>query len=339
MALNLDELDLVDDKQEKFVLSQEANDDFNKALRNSINQTEQIKSAYDLARETYEKEQINPMAAFIESYKPVRNEEKEARLKKAAAVNSIGQALTNVIDAIYGKKGAYIPIRNNNTTTGILNTLAQEEGKYEQDLDKYNNLKLSQMIQDINLGKKQEQSDKEWERKNQFEEKQFQNKDALLEKQIKGRENIEGIKGTNQEKVATIRSNASIKAARIRETKSKEGDNFYVIEGVDPETREIKEVNMPKSVYRGTLVEVLKRTGDKDGLLAKYDSGDSDFNTKQKIENAVLQNWDKYFEMNENGKWIAKDTMAPKKEDWDEIAPKTTPKKSKSKEDDPLGLF
>lgn len=212
MAFNLDELDLIDDKQEKFVLSQEVNNDFNKSLQNSINQTEQIKSAYDLARETYEKDQINPVAAFIETYKPVRNEEKEARLKKTAAINSIGQALTNVIDAAYGKRGAYIPVRNNNSTAGILNTLAQEEGQYKQDLDKYNNLKLSQMIQELNFDKAKKEKDADYQRTraDKLNDYEIEKQDKYDWQKYNTDENIRQAKAVNDNYLDRIEAKAKV---------------------------------------------------------------------------------------------------------------------------------
>lgn len=337
MAFNLDELDLIDDKQEKFVLSQGVNDDFNKSLQNNINQTEQIKSAYDLARETYEKDQINPLAAFIESYKPVRNEEKEARLKKTAAINSIGQALTNVIDAAYGKRGAYIPVRNNNSTAGILNTLAQEEGQYKQDLDKYNNLKLSQMIQNLNL-ERAEQKDKD----------RIAREDALIGARNKREDEKDaaGIAQRDKERKENFENQKKLLSIKTDNKESTEKPFFQVKGNPDPNTRVAKTHGMDQATFFDVATKVAKMeggAGETASLLASMGKGGDDYNTIVKLQNKVAANWNKFYGINDNGEFYLKDNAAPTTKGFEDIYKKDTQDPlglgGRKQEDDPLGLF
>lgn len=335
MALNLDELDLIDTEKEEFkkLESKEPSIDFKLPKLQSGN----YKSPYDQAKEFSEKEQLSPALAFIESYKPVRNEEKEARLKKTAAVNSIGQALTNVIDAYYGKKGAYIPIRNN-SISGILNTLSQEEGQYQQGMDKYNNLKLAQMIRDINLDQEEQKDKDRIARENALlgaKNKREDEKDAaaIKQREKERKENFE-----NQKKLLGLKA----------DDKESTGKPFFQVKGSpDPNTRVAKTYGMDQATFFDVATKVAKMeggAGETASLLASIGKGGDDYNTIVKLQNKVAANWNKFYGINENGEYYLKDNAAPTTQGYEDVYTKPNNVDPldlgiTKKEDDPLGLF
>lgn len=298
--LDLQLLDLVDPNKEKFVGQEpQIQSNLNAGLSNTMKKTDETTNAFEQAKDYYAKTQSNPIMAFIEqNFKPERNEEKEARLKQIAGINALGQGLTTIIDAIYAKKGAKVPIRKDNTTDKIMQALADEEQKYALKEGQYKNMKLSQLIRDVDL-----------ERADKLRGEGKAQKEADYQRKIKREDELTDESRAYQDKVRKEGYDQQKKLAGFKANQKESAKGFDVVYGYDSNRKPL-ETKLSDGVFR----DVFKRVGELkgfsgdeiDSLLEAYNNPNADRKTKQQVETIVLNNWDKFYTV-KNGEVILKE--------------------------------
>jgi|GEM_PF-5219997 len=124
--------------------------------------TEEIKAKYG--------EKFNPLYAMIKEQNPVIDEKRQDRLRKIAAVNSVGKGLGIILQGYYGKKGATITPDNNTLLSEVYKEYMSNVDEYEKKKDLWNKDMLS-----ISLKKTQAE----------IEAEAAQEKERLLDARIK----------------------------------------------------------------------------------------------------------------------------------------------------------
>ena len=290
---------------------QESGKGYNNSTINQQNDQKPVNTITTNTKELTPEERLNEL---YETLAPQRDTNKEERLKKVAAYNAIGQGLTNIIDAFYGNKGAKIPVRQDKLTPYLMASLNAEDQKFDAEKARYNNAKLSQAIQNINLERENQQRQSDWDKKKDLIDYEYQRRNELESAQ-----NQNDIDKINQKYDRMIElaklNNASDEKqnqARISNKENKKG--FGVVYGYDKE-RQPKEVKLSDGVFRDVLKRTMELKGmnndDVSNLIAKYKDPNTDKKTKNQIEEIVIKNWNKFYDVNDSGGIYLKEKEGP----------------------------
>jgi len=294
----LDELKKVDLEQNKFEEEKkqeviqdivEPNPEEQKALAMS--------SAEDAATQG-----LSPAAAYIQRFmKPERDINREKRLKQTATINAVGQNLTNVIDAIYGSKGARIPVRQDQTTDKLMGALSSEQDRFRQEEDRYQSALIGQMVQDINL------DEKRGHEAGLLKDK-IAREDELRGSKIAREDELYGIKKTDSAAVAEQKKKDELELIKAR------GESYYSRQKDAAKTK--KELADEKEANYFPISEVGEGISDPDAALSlgQYNSmrkllQESNINddlidqlrygesiSTQDMDNLIAKYWDKFFD-------------------------------------------
>jgi hypothetical protein len=198
--------------------------------------------------------QLNPINAYIESLRPVRDEDRIKRQKQIASYNALGQGLTNIIDLVSQGKGAFTPVRDNATTTNrLMQALTAEDQKFQQDQARFESAKLGQLIRDVNLQQKQEAAEGERVRKagELEEERTFKTQEKKTAAETA--QELENLRSANTLKEIQARNRgAASKAEQTRIRKAQE-DKFPVITGRRDERGNELEAGISEAQYNNVI--------------------------------------------------------------------------------------
>ncbi len=246
-------------------------------------------------REYYQKNDANPLLAFIEqNMKPERDEDRESKLKKAATVNALGDMLRNVIDLHYGKKGATISKRD--TGNPYADRLLKLQEEYRQADDKYEQMRLKAMMQ--GLEHEQSRQDKVADAEYRLDVAEWENKmaDEDAKDRIEGQKDVidhRTAKNIEYEKAKTEEFIERQKG-KVRAENSSGGsgeDPYFKIN--DAEGNEIK-------MSEGTYWDIVRRIKqnpeiiDNDYLASRLKYGQS--MSPNQLNILVSQYWNKNYE-------------------------------------------
>jgi hypothetical protein len=246
-------------------------------------------------REYYQKNDANPLLAFIEqNMKPERDEDRESKLKKAATVNALGDMLRNVIDLHYGKKGATISKRD--TGNPYADRLLKLQEEYRQADDKYEQMRLKAMMQ--GLEHEQSRQDKVADAEYRLDVAEWENKmaDEDAKDRIEGQKDVIDHRTAKNIEYEQTKTAEYIKRqlAKVRAENSSGGskeDPYFKIN--DAEGNEIK-------MSEGTYWDVIKKIRnnpqlvDSDRLANQLKRGEN--LTTSQLNTLVSEYWNKYYQ-------------------------------------------
>jgi len=235
-------------------------------------------------------EQIEPYMKRlgIETTKPEFDQQRADSLKNTAKYNSVGQALTNVVDAIYGAKGAKIVKREDKTTPAVLARYNKMLDDYHNEQYRSNMNELSAKLQALRMKKGDERYDDGVERSDAA---QLENKRRYDDKTTLGAEHYKDEKKRKDDLAAskiqrdrdygkyvkrTI-TNKNANAEKGYQVKRQDGTSEYL----DP--RDYDEIVRKSLEAEGGLEEWL-------GLHDDYSTSDK----KKLLDNIVNINWENY---------------------------------------------
>lgn len=261
-------------------------------------------------REYYQKNDANPLLAFIEqNMKPERDEDRESKLKKAATVNALGDMLRNVIDLHYGKKGATISKRD--TGNPYADRLLKLQEEYRQADDKYEQMRLKAMMQ--GLEHEQSRQDKVADAEYRLDVAEWENKmaDEDAKDRIEGQKDVidhRTAKNIEYEKAKTEEFIERQKG-KVRAENSSGGskeDPYFKIN--DAEGNEIK-------MSEGTYWDIVRRIKqnpeiiDNDYLASALEYGQN--LTTNQLNTLVASYWNENYK-GQGGQAVLKGNETPK---------------------------
>lgn len=136
---------------DKGVFIPEVREDFKEKTDRILQEVDKSTQDFEQARKYTDETQMSPLNTYIESLKPVRDEDRVKDLRQKAKISAVGQGLTTLLDAYYGSKGARIPVRRDQTTGKLMQALTAEDQQFEREQKDFESMKISQMIRDLNL--------------------------------------------------------------------------------------------------------------------------------------------------------------------------------------------
>lgn len=106
---------------------------------------------YNALVKQYAQNGINPLAAYLDELKPDTkpDELRAERLKKIAAINSIGKALATVGEGVYGSQGAPIFRNEDKVTFPALQNALEAQDKVKQEKNRFALMRLQNDIQNL----------------------------------------------------------------------------------------------------------------------------------------------------------------------------------------------
>lgn len=93
----------------------------------------------------------NPIMAMINQNKPVIDEAKQERLKRVAAINSVGKGLGTILQGFYGKKGANIPKIDNTLLPQVYSEYMKNQQDYDNKVEAMKAQQLAAKIKGLEL--------------------------------------------------------------------------------------------------------------------------------------------------------------------------------------------
>lgn len=111
---------------------------------------------YNALVKQYAQNGINPLAAYLDELKPDTkpDEQRAERLKKIAAINSIGKALATVGEGVYGSQGAPIFRNEDKITFPALQGALEAQDKVKQEKNRFALMQLQNDIQNLSEAKR-----------------------------------------------------------------------------------------------------------------------------------------------------------------------------------------
>ena len=257
--------------------------------RNEVMESKPQKTDYS----SYADQGMNPLLAYLEqNVKPEYDEEKAQRLKRSAAVNSIGDVLRNVIDAYYGSKGATINKRQ--STNPYQDQLLQLQEQYRQDDKAYDNTYLNALMKGMNInredairGEKNARQDQRWNEEDQrFDEKMDWEKEKW--KDTKGLKEKE--LGIKKEDKAQERANKESK------------DDFPVSNGYDAKGN-VKQAYLEPNEVDDVLNYIQGLDNDDSRQVRLFRRGEL---SKFELTPLVRKYWSSLYDADQDGRMIKK---------------------------------
>lgn len=97
----------------------------------------------------------NPLLAMIKANEPKIDEKQQERLRRIAAINSVGQGLGTILQGYYGKRGANIPVTQNNLLPEVYRQYMENQKNYETRLEANRAQQLAAQMQGLDLAQGQ----------------------------------------------------------------------------------------------------------------------------------------------------------------------------------------
>lgn len=97
----------------------------------------------------------NPILAMIKANEPKIDEKQQQRLRRIAAINSVGQGLGTILQGFYGKKGANIPVTQNTLLPEVYKQYMENQKDYETKLEANRAQQIAAQIQGLDIAQGQ----------------------------------------------------------------------------------------------------------------------------------------------------------------------------------------
>ena len=220
----------------------------------------------------------------IETTKPEFDQQRADSLKNIAKYSSVGQALTNVVDAIYGAKGAKIVKREDKTTPAVLARYNKMLDDYHNEQYRSNMNELSAKLQALRMKK----GDEQYAAKADLAADKVIKEDGRYDAKVDLAATAYEDKLAKEERLGDIAQ----QRADTYSGKTKEGEEkgYYQVERQDG-----SQEYLSKPQYDEIIEKSLESEGGMEEWLGLHHDYSS-FDKKKLLDNIVNSNWenDKY---------------------------------------------
>ncbi len=241
----------------------------------------------DITTETKEPESVEEYynRLGIEVKKPQFDTKRAEGIKNAATFNAIGQALSNVVDAIYGSKGARIT-KHEDKTAPLLARYQKMLDDYKQEEYRHNMNELSTKLQAIRMKKADDRYDEGVERQGERDtenKRRYDDKVTLEADRYKDEYDIK--KAESDSKIQRDRDYGKYVKRSIATGKGKTPKGYLV------KREDGTPVYLDDYEYRDIVQKVFKETGESYEEI--YELGGAK-GAEFKLNEIVDNNWQKY---------------------------------------------